>query len=90
MALISVTFKNGKTIKLTPGEIDAIERYARTNGTDPEQPQYHPGVVRYTTTANLVRKGVMRMEHGVPHFLEGLLEVRGGSLLDKEPFILDR
>lgn len=93
-----VTFLNGMTTTLTTGEVNAIEAYAVMNGTDPAHPQYHPGNVHYTTTQNLVKKGIfVKGRGGVPSFAPGLLPVVGrtthsprkfsltGALLPSEP-----
>lgn len=84
-----ITFLNGMVTTLTTGEINAIERFARQNGTDPEHPQYDPGNVHYTTVSNLVAKGVLvRRRNGLPYFVPGLLPVQGMSLHSGNPFSL--
>lgn len=84
-----VTFLNGYVKTLTTGEINAIERYARQNGTDPEATQYDPGNVSYRTVQNLVAKGILvRKGNGVHHFAPGLLPVLRMSLYADRPFSL--
>jgi len=69
-----ITFLNGKIEALTTGEINAIERFARQNGTDPASVQYDPGNVHYRTRNNLVDKGILRCDsQGLAYFVEGLL-----------------
>lgn len=68
-----ITFLNGKVTTLTSGEINAIERYASENGTDPERTQYDPGYVNRKTLQNLIAKGIFVLKRGMPHFVEGLL-----------------
>lgn len=79
MALIKIRFLSGKTIGLTVGEVNAIEKMARHNGTDPETVQYGPGRVSWNTVSNLVRKGVLRREDPFHYFVEGLLTVQQPS-----------
>jgi hypothetical protein len=89
MALIRIRFLNGKTLGLTIGEVNAIERMARQNGTDPDQIQHGPGHVNWNTVSNLVHKGVMRREHGLNYFVEGLLAVHGPTLHSDEQFTMN-
>jgi hypothetical protein len=83
------TFLNGLTVTLSTGEINAIEAYAVTNGTDPASPQYHPGSVNYTTTRNLAAKGIFVMgKGGIPSFAPGLLPVVGRTTHSAQKFTL--
>jgi hypothetical protein len=86
-----ITFENGISVRLTQGEVNAIEAFVRMNGTDPTKPQYEPGRIKYTTINNLVDKGVFRQgDNGIPYLVEGLLPVQGQSLYSKTPFKLIR
>lgn len=85
----TITFQNDLVVRLTKGEITAIERSIRMNGSDPERPQYDPGYVKYSTMQNLARKGVMRRDdRGIYFLVAGLLPVQGPSLYSAEPFSL--
>lgn len=81
-----VTFLNGQVISLTWGEINAIERYARQNGTSPSSIQDDPGSVNFRTVHNLIAKGVFVRSNHRLHFAPGLLPVKftsaQGSLMD--------
>lgn len=74
-----ITFLNGQIINLTWGEINAIERYARQNGTNPSSIQYDPGSVNFRTVHNLVAKGVFVRSNHLVHFAPGLLPMTGMS-----------
>jgi hypothetical protein len=74
MADHTVTFANGTVIRLTDGEISAIERLARKNGTHPDRPMDKANWVQRTTLHNLIRKGVLRQDgQGRLYFAEGLV-----------------
>lgn len=84
-----IVFDNGQVIELTTGEIKAIERYVRQNGTDPKKVQYNPGGVQYRTTFNLVQKGIMRTdERGLFYFAEGFLILQRATVHNANPFTL--
>jgi hypothetical protein len=84
-----ITFLNGKVTTLTTGEMNAIERFAHQNGTDPEAPQYDPGNVHYRTRNNLVDKGILRRdERGMVYFVEGLLAVQAATIFSNRRFSL--
>lgn len=91
MANTRIRFDNGQVIVLTPGEITAIERLARMNGTNPLKLQYDPGKVQRRTLNNLRDKGILRQDASRGacfFFVEGLLPVQGGSLYSENPFTL--
>lgn len=56
---VVVTLMNGAALRLSAGEINAVNRFAWMNGTAPESTQWDPGHVRYTTRNSLVTKGLM-------------------------------
>lgn len=74
-----ITFLNGKILTLSTGEINAIERFAELNGTDPGRMQYEPSGVHRTTIRNLVAKGILHLKSGDLYFVPGLLPVQGYS-----------
>ena len=84
-----ITFANGTEVRLSKGEISALERFIRMNGSNPDAPQYDPGHVKYTTVENLVRKGVFRRgSMRMPYLVEGLIAPQGPSLCSATPFSL--
>ena len=74
-----VELADGRVVRLTAGEINALKRFVKMNGehgSGPEGYQFDPGSVSYLTVQNLVEKGVMEMtEAGVPRFAKGALSV---------------
>lgn len=87
----AVTFLDGRTLRLSAGEVNAINRMAWMNGTDPESVQYDPGHVRYTTVNSLVDKGVLvREADHLPRFAAGMLPVVGPTIHAQEAFDLHR
>lgn len=83
------TFLNGKVVTLTTGEMNAIERFAHQNGTDPAAVQYDPGSVHFATRNNLVSKGILRKDsQGWMHFVAGLLPVSGATVYSTRHFSL--
>jgi hypothetical protein len=81
---------NSKAVRFTAGELNAVNRYAWMNGTDPADPQYDPGHVRWTTLASLVEKGVLVRKDAtaVPHFAPGILPVVRPTIHAAEAFDL--
>lgn len=89
MAQVKIEFNNGLVVVLTPGEMTAIERMARMNGTDPAKIQYDPGFIQWRTLRNLARKGVICREgNGCYHFIAGLLPVLPVTINSASPFVL--
>jgi hypothetical protein len=67
-----IRLHNGHTVRLTPGEIHAVKRYAKLWGTRADAVLYDPGHVRYDTRFNLVAKGILRLENGIAFWAEGV------------------
>lgn len=91
MANTRIRFDNGQVISLSPGEITAIERLARMNGTDPLKVQYDPGSVQRRTLNNLRNKGILTQEAergACFHFVAGLLPVMLPTINSQTPFTL--
>ncbi len=74
-----VKLANGEIVRLTNGEINAIRAYVKMNGragAGPEGIQYDPGSIKYTTTHNLVEKGIFeRVPGGCVRFRPGVLDI---------------
>jgi len=74
-----VELANGRILRLTIGEINAIKAFVKMNGKNgsgPKHIQYSPGSIKYSTVDNLISKGVMEwVVQGVPRFVEGVLEI---------------
>jgi hypothetical protein len=87
---IRIKLANGTEIDLTRGEVNAVERMARQNGTDPEKVQYDPGHVRFDTLVNLRRKGLLVAKDRLLHFAPGVLPVMGPTIHSDNPFTLTR
>ncbi|MFE5037065.1 hypothetical protein [Streptomyces sp. NPDC056683] len=72
-----VALADGRTVRLTAGEVNALKRFVKMNGENgsgPEGHQYDPGHVSYVTVQNLVTKGIFeRTPGGVPRFAKGVL-----------------
>jgi hypothetical protein len=86
------TFLNGQTIMLTTGEVNAIERMVRQNGSDPEAAQYDPGNIHYRTLNNLMAKGILRRSahNGGIYFVKGYLPVTGSTIFTNRHFDLEK
>ncbi len=71
-----VELANGRTVRLTIGEINAVRAYVKANGREGYQGsglQFRPSGVRYDTVNSLCRKGVLVWESGqVERFAEGV------------------
>ncbi len=75
-----VTLADGRVVRLTNGEINAVRAYVKMNGkkgAGPEGVQYEPGGVKYTTVDNLVAKGIFeRILNGCVRFADGVLDIK--------------
>ena len=66
-----VRLADGREMWLTKGELNALRRMVKMNGTT--GPQYDPGYVNRRTVWNLITKGVLvRTPGGVPEFAPGV------------------
>lgn len=74
-----VTFADGREVRLTIGEINAIKAYVKVNGKEgsgPQGIQYEPGGVKYSTVRNLRDKGVFESAgNGCVRFAPGVLDL---------------
>lgn len=56
--MIKLRTADGRQIKLTQGEANALCKHLTMNGTSRSRTQYDPGYVQMRTVWNLVKKGV--------------------------------
>lgn len=87
---IKVIVFGDQVLKLTQGEVKAVERLVHQNGSNPESTQYDPGRVRLDTLVNLARKGILTRKNGLFFLVAGALPVVKPTMYSDEPFTMAR